>query len=124
MRPIGCPETSVRDYNSPVRNIPKERISQNFDVLEVLCLLSTETGTLLQNAPETPPPPLFTYIRHCIPIRCWRVPVLFCSAPRRCYLETVLYYHLFLSKVCFCLNSIDFLISPDKMIYHIPQLRS
>jgi len=60
MRPIGCPETSVRDYHSAVRKIPKGRISQEFDVLEVLCILSTETGTLLQSAPETFPPPPFT----------------------------------------------------------------
>jgi len=53
MRPIGCPETSVRNYHSAVRNIPKEGISENFDVLELLYLLSVETGILLQSAPET-----------------------------------------------------------------------
>jgi len=28
MRAIGCPETSVNNYQSTLRNIPKERISQ------------------------------------------------------------------------------------------------
>jgi hypothetical protein len=28
MGPIGCPETSVRNYHCPLRNSPKERISE------------------------------------------------------------------------------------------------
>ena len=33
MRPIGCPETSVSNYQSMFRNIPEEWISQHVDAL-------------------------------------------------------------------------------------------
>jgi hypothetical protein len=99
MRPIGCSETSIRNYHSGVRDIPRERISHNFGVLEVRYLLSTETTMLLQSGPE-----IFFFVftvRHFIPIRYWRGPVLFCWEPRRYYRKTVLYCHVFESKVCY-----------------------
>ena len=39
---IGCPETSVQNYHSTLRNIPEERRSQAF------CLISTSVGLTLQ----------------------------------------------------------------------------
>jgi hypothetical protein len=45
MGPIGCPETPVRNYHSAVRNIPKERVYQNFDVLEVLTINGNRHAT-------------------------------------------------------------------------------
>jgi hypothetical protein len=83
-----------------VRNIPIDRKSQ-----KVWCFGSTDL-TINRNRHATLKCRrnfflfLFT-VRHCIPIKCRHGPVLFCGEPRRCYRGTVLYCHLFVSKLCF-----------------------
>jgi hypothetical protein len=55
MGPIHCPETSVKDYQSTLRNIPEERRCQDYwtDVRDFLLFQNPPTPT------QPPPPPLF-----------------------------------------------------------------
>jgi hypothetical protein len=46
MGPTDCPETSVKDYHSALRNIPEERTSQD------ICNLATCVGRCVSH-PET-----------------------------------------------------------------------
>ena len=59
MGPIGCPETSIEDYHSTLRNIPEERRSQLYSFFN----LCTRWGGWL-----TPRPGRFTPGNDAVPI--------------------------------------------------------